>query len=67
MGVKLIQESTLTDIANAIREKKGTTDALDPANFATEISSIASGGGEIPSEYLTYRGVDCSYMFMNGT
>lgn len=66
MGKKLIQESTLTDIANAIREKKGTTDALDPANFATEISSIASGG-EIPSEYLTYRGVDCSYMFMNGT
>lgn len=65
MGVKLIQESTLTDIANAIREKKGTTDALDPANFATEISSIASSGGDLTDKELTYTG-DCSHAFYTG-
>ena len=38
----------LTDIADAIREKKGTTDKINPQNFAQEISelSVDSGGGE---------------------
>lgn len=33
----------LTDVANAIREKKGTTEPINPQDFSTEIASIESG------------------------
>ena len=35
----------LTDIADAIREKKGTTGTINPQDFSSEIASIESGGG----------------------
>ena len=35
----------LTDIADAIRAKKGTTDKINPQNFSAEIASIEGGGG----------------------
>ena len=35
----------LTDIADAIREKKGTTEKINPQDFATEIANLSSGGG----------------------
>ena len=35
----------LTDVANAIREKKGTTDLINPQDFSAEIASIETGGG----------------------
>lgn len=35
----------LTDVANAIREKKGTNDPINPQNFSDEIASIEGGGG----------------------
>ena len=35
----------LTDVANAIREKKGTTGTINPQDFSSEIASIESGGG----------------------
>lgn len=34
----------LTDVADAIREKKGTTDKINPQDFSSEIASIQSGG-----------------------
>ena len=37
----------LTDIANAIREKKGTTGTINPQDFSIEIASIESGGGGV--------------------
>lgn len=37
----------LTDVADAIREKKGTTDKINPQDFASEIASIETGGGVI--------------------
>ena len=39
----------LTDVAESIRTKKGTTDLISPSNFDTEISSIETGGvsGEV--------------------
>lgn len=39
----------LTDVATAIRNKKGTTDTIVASNFDTEIESIESGGGELPT------------------
>lgn len=35
----------LTDVADAIREKKGTSGPINPQDFASEIASIESGGG----------------------
>ena len=35
----------LADVADAIREKKGTTELINPQDFASEIASIESGGG----------------------
>lgn len=41
----------LTDIADAIREKKGTADKINPQDFASEIANLTSGGsGEWLSE-----------------
>lgn len=34
----------LSDVADAIRGKKGTTDAINPQDFSSEIASIQSGG-----------------------
>lgn len=47
----LIEESTLTDIADAIRTKKGITGYLDPANYRDLILSIGGSGGEQPTIY----------------
>lgn len=44
MDEYLIDGSTLLDIANAIRVKKGTTANIDPAYFASEILSIIGSG-----------------------
>lgn len=35
----------LTDVANAIRNKKGVTALINPQDFSSEIASIESGGG----------------------
>lgn len=36
----------LTDVADAIRTKKGTSALIDPQNFSDEIASIETGGIE---------------------
>lgn len=41
----------LTDVADSIREKKGTTDKISASDFDTEIQSIQSGGGEPEKKY----------------
>ena len=68
MAKVFIEESTLTAIGNAIREKTGKTELLDPALMSSEIASITTGGGsglELPEEALTLTG-DCSYRFAKG-
>lgn len=36
----------LKEVADAIRAKKGTSDLINPQDFATEIEGISGGGGE---------------------
>jgi len=47
MAEYLIQDSTLTDIADAIRAKTGGSSAMTPAEMVTEIAAIPSGGGGV--------------------
>lgn len=47
MANVLIQSETMTAIADAIREKKQTTDTYKPSDMPEAISSI-SGGGSYP-------------------
>ena len=44
MAKYLIEDTTLTNIADAIRAKKGTTAPVAVINFASEISAIEGGG-----------------------
>jgi hypothetical protein len=46
----------LTDVADAIREKKGSTEPINAQNFADEIRSIEGGGGGVPSEVKDSNG-----------
>lgn len=60
----------LTAIADAIREKTGTTEPMTLDSMATAISGITGGGGGELSDYIpesafTISG-DCTYMFSNG-
>ena len=48
----------LTDLADGIRAKKGTTDPINPQDFRKEIESISgggSGGGEADSDWVFMR------------
>lgn len=56
MADYLIKDTTLTNIADAIRAKKSSTDTYTPAEMATAISSIETGGGggELTEEDLTF-------------
>lgn len=42
----------LTDVADAIREKKGSSDTILASDFDTEIENLPSGGGADLSEYF---------------
>lgn len=48
----------LTDVANAIRNKKGTTDAIVASNFDTEIESIEGGSGKYAPRYISFYNYD---------
>lgn len=53
MSEYLIQGETLTNIANAIREKKESAEPILVSSFADEIASIETGGGGLPSQEKT--------------
>ena len=46
MADYLIQDSTLLNIANAIREKTGKSDDINVSDMASEIASITVGSGD---------------------
>ena len=53
-GLYSIQGSTLTDIADAIREKNGSTQQYAPSEMATAVLSIKGGGIEELPDNLAY-------------
>lgn len=65
MAKVLVNENSLTNIANAIRGKNGSTDTYKPSEMAAAITAISGGGGSggnLPEEALNITG-DCSYRF----
>ena len=46
MANVVINDTHLTNIASAIREKNGTTNTYKPGDMAAAISAIAAGGGD---------------------
>lgn len=65
MANVVINDTNLTAIGNAIREKNGTETKYKPKEMAAAILAIQSGGGEIPEEAFVITG-DCSSRFANG-
>ena len=59
MSKYVIDSSTLTSIADAVRAKTGTTDPIKVSDIPTAISNISGGGGGI------VIGGDCSRLFAN--
>lgn len=61
----------VTDIADAIRAKEGSTEKINPQDFVQRIENLQVGGGTSESsiEYLDVSGIDVSYeisMFLGG-
>lgn len=66
MANVLVNEDSLTGIADAIRGKNGSTDTYKPSEMAAAISAISGGGGpSIPDSAFVLSGV-CSYWDYNG-
>ena len=60
MSKVAINEITLTNIGDAIREKTGKTDLIAPGDMPAEIASISAGGGGIEIGPIVLTG-DCKY------
>ena len=67
MAQKLILESTLSNIADAIRSKDGTTELIDPADFAARISAISTGIAEPKAIVVVEAPVGSEVTATNGT
>ena len=61
MAKVLVNESSLTGIADAIRGKNGSTDTYKPSQMAAAITAISGGGPDIPEEAFVISG-DCNYL-----
>lgn len=57
MSEYLIQGSTLTSIADAIRARAGVSDAFTPAQMVSAIEAMPSGAGSLVSATFSYNGV----------
>lgn len=58
MAKVFIEETTLTNIGNAIRDKEGTSELIPVTDMATRIAAIESGGGgaEVTELSITSNG-----------
>jgi hypothetical protein len=52
MSEYLIQDTTLKNIANALREKKGSTDLILVTNLAEEIKNLPSGSTDFAKQVI---------------
>lgn len=63
MGKSNNLDDFLTDLANTIRDKKGTNEPINAQDFSSEIASIQSGGNKYPTypfadvQFIDYDGV----------
>lgn len=64
MAKVLVNESSLTGIADAIRGKNGSTDTYKPSEMAAAITAISGGGPDIPDSAFVISG-ECQYRFAN--
>lgn len=64
MSKVLVNESSLTGIANAIRGKNGETTTYKPSEMAAAITAISGGGPDIPESAFVISG-SCQYRFAN--
>lgn len=65
MSKVFIEESTLTNIANAIRGKDGTTALISPLDMPSKITNLPTGGGGGDVEPIVFTG-DCQYKCAGG-
>ena len=66
MSKYVIDSSTLTSIADAVRTKGGTTEPIVVCDIPTAITNLPSGGGgDLPEEAFVISG-DCEYLNYNG-
>lgn len=56
MANVLVNDTSLTAIGNAIREKNGETTLYKPAEMATAIQALATGGGGELKTIAVYQG-----------
>lgn len=62
MAEYLIQDTTLTAIADAIRSKTGTTEPMPVTDMANQITSITTGGGgDYTVTFMNYNGTAVLY------
>jgi len=71
MGLVLVTESYLQDIADAIRSKLGTADTYKPSEMAAAIMSISVGGAVTlkgaPNSTVTYTGTASGSVSLNSS
>lgn len=68
MAKVVINDTNLTDIADAIRKKSGTEDTYKPSEMATAIQKIQTATGlPSPTEDEMVISGDCSYKFCNNS
>lgn len=68
MAKVFIEETTLTNIGDAIRGKEGSSALVPVTDMATRITNLPSGGGggaDLPDEAFLITG-DCRYRFTYG-
>ena len=58
MANVLVNDTSLTAIGNAIREKNGETTLYKPAEMATAITNLPSGGGGSPDPIVVTGNAD---------
>ena len=66
MGIKLINESGLSSVADAIRAKTGTSDPLAfPDGFVSAVEAIPTGGGggSVPAKEVNFRDYDGTVVY----